>query len=124
EAAVKAGDAPVAVIIPQGFGEHPIAFDGGQQSAIQLLKDRSDMVAPQMIIGLLQKVAMTAMPEAMAAQGTQYMDQYAGGLTPEQRKRIEGSLEELRKQQSSGNDRAETRRSSETGMPVVIAPRD
>jgi len=124
EAAVKAGDAPVAVIIPQGFGEHPIAFGGGQRSTIQLLKDRSDMVAPQMIIGLLQKVAMTAMPEAMAAQGTQYMDQYAGGLTPEQRKRIEGSLEELRKQQSSGNDRAETRRSSETGMPVAIAARD
>ena len=124
EAAVKAGDAPVAVIIPQGFGEHPIAFGGGQRSTIQLLKDRSDMVAPQMIIGLLQKVAMTAMPEAMAAQGTQYMDQYAGGLTPEQRKKIEGSLEELRKQQSSGNDRAETRRSSETGMPVAIAARD
>jgi len=124
EAAVKAGDAPVAVIIPQGFGEHPIALGGGQRSTIQLLKDRSDMVAPQMIIGLLQKVAMTAMPEAMAAQGTQYMDQYAGGLTPEQRKRIEGSLEELRKQQSSGNDRAETRRSSETGMPVAIAARD
>ena len=26
EAAVKSGDAPVALIIPQGFGQHPIAF--------------------------------------------------------------------------------------------------
>src|SRR5256885_9086572 len=89
EAAVRAGAAPVAIIIPKGFGENPIAFGGGQQRAtIQLLKDRSDMVAPQVITGLLQKVAMTAMPDAMAAQGSKYMEMYAGVFTPEQRKRI------------------------------------
>src|SRR5262249_24840282 len=85
EAAVRAGASPVALIIPQGFGENPISFGGGQRPTIQLLKDSSDMVAPQMITGLLQKVAMTAMPEAMAQQGSKYMEKYAGGFTPEQR---------------------------------------
>ena len=47
------------------------------------------MVAPQMVAGLLQKVAMTSMPDVMAEQGSKYFEQYAGGITPEQRKRIE-----------------------------------
>ena len=43
EAAVKAGDAPVALIIPRGFGQHPIAFGGDEsQGSIQLLNDQSD----------------------------------------------------------------------------------
>jgi len=72
EAAVKAGDAPVALIIPHGFGENPISFGAPdrQRATIQLLKDSSDMVAPQVITGLLQKVAMTAMPDIMAQQGS------------------------------------------------------
>ena len=87
EAAVKAGGvAPVAVIIPHGFGENPIAFGPADSNrpTIQLLEDTSDMIAPQMIAGLLQKVAMTAMPDVMAEQGSKYFDQFAGGLTREQ----------------------------------------
>jgi len=83
EAAVKSGAAPVAIIVQHGFGENPISFRGGQnQAAIQLLKDPSDMVAWQMISGLLQKVAMTSMPDLMAEQGSKYVDQYVGGFTP------------------------------------------
>jgi ABC-2 type transport system permease protein len=97
EAAVKAGDAPVALIIPHGFGDHPISFGGDQSgSAIQLLNDSSDMIAPQMVAGLLQKAGMTSMPEVMAEQGMKYTDQFIGGLTPEQRKRTNGYLEQLR----------------------------
>ena len=103
EAAVKAGDAPVALIIPRGFGQNPISFGrdlGGP--AIQLLNDSSDLIAPQMVAGLLQKAAMTAMPEVMAEQGMKYSEQYIGGFTPEQRKRSDAGLEELRKIQSGG----------------------
>jgi len=125
EAAVKAGAAPVALIIPRGFGENPIAFGGGsQRSTIQLLKDSSDMVAPQIINGLLQKVAMTAMPDVMAAQGSKYMDEYAGGFTPEQRKRIEQGLEELRKRERSEDSNTQTRQSSNGGMPISVSARD
>ncbi len=103
EAAVKAGDAPVALIIPHGFGDNPISFGpdsdpakGG--AAIQLLNDSSDMIAPQMVAGLLQKAGMTSMPEVMAEKGMKYTDQYIGGFTPAQRKQMNENLEQLRQQ--------------------------
>jgi linearmycin/streptolysin S transport system permease protein len=125
EAAVKDGTAPVALIIPHGFGENPISFGapGENRPTIQLLKDSSDMVAPQVIAGLLQKVAMTAMPDVMAEQGSRYMDQYAGGLTPSQRKRIDGSLEELRQRENSDGGQAASG-DSNRGMPVAVTARD
>ncbi|MGA2569971.1 MAG: ABC transporter permease [Terracidiphilus sp.] len=102
EAAVKAGDAPVALIIPQGFGQHPIAFgreEGG--SAIELLNDQSDTIAPQVVAGLLQKVAMTSMPSTMAGEGLKYTDKYIGGFTPAQRVTAEANLEAWRKGMAS-----------------------
>jgi len=104
EVAVKEGTAPVAVVIPHGFGDNPIAF--GPQDAnrptIQLLEDSSDMVAPQMITGFLQKVAMTSMPDLMAEQGSKDFEQFAGGLTPEQRDRLNQGIQYLRERQESG----------------------
>lgn len=104
ETAVREGVAPVAVIIPHGFGENPISFGaaGGNQPTIQLLEDNSDMIAPQVIAGLLQKVAMTAMPDVMAEQGSKYVDQFAGGLTSEQRQRIDEGVRYLRDRQNNG----------------------
>jgi len=104
EAAVKAGEVPVALIIPHGFGENAISFGpGGNRSPIRLLKDSSDMIAPQVVAGLLQKVAMTSMPDVMAEMGSKYMDQYAGGFTKEQRKRMDASLERLRQRPAAAN---------------------
>jgi ABC-2 type transport system permease protein len=103
EAAVKAGDAPVALIIPHDFGENPISFrDNQDRPTIQLLNDSSDMVAWQMVAGLLQKVAMTSMPAVMAEQGSKYADQFVGGFTPEQRKRMDAGLEQLRHRENAG----------------------
>jgi ABC-2 type transport system permease protein len=104
EAAVKEGIAPVAVVIPHGFGDNPISFGPADSNrpSIQLLEDSSDMVAPQMINGLLQKVAMTSMPDMMAEQGSKYFDKFAGGLTKDQRERIEEGIRNLRKLQESG----------------------
>ena len=48
EAAVKAGDAPVALIIPAGFGQHPIAFGpdaGGKHSGAAERPERRDRSA-------------------------------------------------------------------------------
>lgn len=101
EAAVKAGDISVALIVPHGFGEHPVAFGGGQGSEpIQLLYDGSDKIAPQMVGGLLQKVAMTAMPASMAEEGMKYSEQYIGGYTPEQQKKMKEGLEHLQERLS------------------------
>jgi ABC-2 type transport system permease protein len=109
EAAVQAGDAPVALIIPRGFGENPISFsDNKDRPTIQLLNDSSDMVAWQMVAGLLQKVAMTSMPVVMAEQGSKYADQFVGGFTPEQRKRMDAGLEQLRERENAGGGSGET----------------
>src|SRR5215469_253563 len=120
EAAVKAGGAPVAVIIPRGFGDNPISFGpaNANRPALQLLEDSSDVVAPQMITGLLQKVAMTSMPDLMAEEGSKYIDQFAGGLTKEQRDRIDGNIHDLRRLQDSG---ALTSGSGSGGIVAVTA---
>ena len=135
EAAVKSGVATVALIVPHGFGENPISFGGAHGPTIQLLRDSSDMVAPQVVAGMLQKVAMTSMPEAMAEQGSKYMDMYAGGFTPEQRKRIDASFEALRKREnveSNGQAAAaadpnhikSNEADSNQGMPITVTTRD
>ena len=97
ELAVKTGKVPVALIIPAGWGAHPIAFRSDQASGheIELLNDQSDPIAPQIVGGLLQKAAMTSMPSSMAGEGEKYMQQYLGGLTPEQQKRWDANLADL-----------------------------
>jgi ABC-2 type transport system permease protein len=97
EAAVRAGDFPVAVIVPKGFGETPFAFgpeEGGPE--LRILNDSSDPIAPQVVYGLIQKSAMLSMPDAMAAGGTEYLERASGGLTPEQRARLDQSMADLR----------------------------
>jgi ABC-2 type transport system permease protein len=99
EAAIKAGDASIALIIPQGWGANPISFrpDQGQSApTLELLNDASDMIAPQVMSGLLQKAAMTAMPLTMAEQGMKYSGQYIGGFTPQQRAQVDANLDKLR----------------------------
>ena len=126
EAAVRGGNAPVAIVIPNGFGLAPISFGGDRaRAAIQLLKDSSDMVASQMIAGLLQKVGMTAMPDIMAEQGTRMIDRYSGGLTPEQRRRMDEALSFLRHEQAS-NVTGNTQNSSDSfgGGIIAVKARD
>jgi ABC-2 type transport system permease protein len=104
EAAVKAGDAPVALLIPKGFGQNPIAFGPAQdQASLQLLNDSSDLIAPQIVAGLLQKAAMTSMPVTMAEEGMKYSERYLGGLTPEQRNKMQSYLADLREKQRRGS---------------------
>ncbi len=122
EAAVKAGRAPVALIIPHGFGDNPISFGPAAtgRPTITLLEDSSDMIAPQVIAGLLQKVAMTSMPDIMAEQGSRYFDQFAGGLTQEQRERVDSGLRSLREREESG---ATTAASSANGGIIAVTTR-
>jgi ABC-2 type transport system permease protein len=120
EAAVKAGDVSVALIIPKGFGQNPISFGPAQStSGIQLLNDSSDIIAPQMVTGLLQKAAMTSMPVAMAEQGMKYTDRYIGGLTPEQRKTMESNLDALRELQRNGGLNTATSSGNSSGDGVI-----
>jgi len=120
EAAVKAGDAPVALIVPSGFGRHPIAFGpDADESAVQLLNDQSDAIAPQIVMGLLQKAAITAMPAVMAEQGMKYADKYVGGFTPEQKKVVDEGLADLRKEVANGEIGGASNASDDNGVGII-----
>jgi len=93
EAAVKADAPPIALIVPRGFGEHPIAFGPAAHGpAVIMLKDSGDVIAPQVVAGLLQKVALTSMPASMMPQGMRRLERSAGGQKPEQRARVEAGV--------------------------------
>jgi ABC-2 type transport system permease protein len=107
ERAVRKGDVPVALVIPKGFGEHPMAFGpGAERPRLVLLADTSDPIAPQVLKGLIQKVAMTSMPAALARSGVAEVEEWSGGLTPEQRARLDAAIGEIDKEQLSAQARA------------------
>ena len=90
ERLVRNGEVPVAVVIPKGMGESfgQLGFSSSGP-AIQMLADPSDPIAPQMVQGLLQKVAMTAAPDLVMQGGMKQFERRAGALTPEQRKAVD-----------------------------------
>jgi ABC-2 type transport system permease protein len=121
EQAVRKGEVPVALIIPRGFGENAIAFDPGTKRAtLRILADTADPIAPQVLNGLLQKVAMTSMPAAMARSGMAEVDKWSGGLTPEQKARMEQALGAIEKEATSGEPSA----SKGPGGLVAVETRD
>jgi ABC-2 type transport system permease protein len=107
EAMVRQGDVPLALIVPKGFGATPLQFGPSTAPALKLLADSADPIAPQVVNGLLQKVAMTSMPDVVARAGIAEFDRWGGGLTPEQRARVEEGIGKLRKESGpSGEDRS------------------
>jgi len=107
EALVRSGDVPVAVVLPKGLGASAAAFGGGDNAPhIQLLADVSDRIAPQMVHGLLQKVAMTAAPDLMMQGGITQFEKYAGTLTPSQRAAVDAWLPQLKPGGSAASDAA------------------
>jgi ABC-2 type transport system permease protein len=94
---VRDGDVPVAIVLPRGLGVAAAAFGAPRQAPrIQLLADVSDPIAPQMVYGLLQKVAMTSAPDILMQGGISQFEHYAGTLTPQQRAAVNGWLPQLR----------------------------
>ncbi|MDR3763292.1 MAG: ABC transporter permease [Acidobacteriota bacterium] len=119
EAAVREGVAPVALVVPKGFGEHPINIgDTSEGQQLRLLKDSSDPVAPQMLNGLLQKVAMTSLTDLMAEQGMKYWDSEAGGFTAQQKERMEAGLRDLRDYRAR-QERGEAKTSAENDAGLI-----
>ncbi|MFZ0302462.1 MAG: ABC transporter permease [Terracidiphilus sp.] len=120
EAAVKAGDVPVALVIPSGFSQHPVGFGPDSKATpIQLLNDSSDMIAPQVVIGMLQKAAFTSMPAVMAEQGMKYSERYLGDFTPSQRTKMQSSLDDLKKIQSNLENSSSSSSSSDFSASII-----
>ncbi len=120
ERLVRAGDVPVAIVIPAGLGAafSTNGFAGGGPP-VQLLSDVSDRIAPQMVLGLLQKVAMTAAPDLLMKGGMKQFEKYAGAMTPQQKAAVDAWLRRLKAQgQSSATSRANT--SGAGAMPINV----
>ncbi len=99
EALVRSGQVPLALVVPKGFGATPIRFGPGSGGpTLHVLADTSDPIAPQVLNGLLQKVAMTSMPDVMAQTGIEQLDRWGGELTPEQKARLQRNVEALRQE--------------------------
>ena len=124
EQAVRAGTAPLALIIPKGFGQAPVSFAPAEgRPNLLLLADSSDPIAPQVATGLLQKVSLTALPDAMAQMGIDQMDRWGGQLTAEQRSRLEENVKALRRSTESLGAAAGQGSTSGSGV-VAVEVRD
>ena len=95
ERLVRNGDAPVAIVIPPGLGAAFARTGVGGGPSITLLADPSDPIAPSMVAGLLQKVAMTAAPDLLMQGGIRQFETHAGPLTPGQRAAVDQWLPTL-----------------------------
>ena len=94
---VKSGDVPVAIVLPRGIGASAAVFGSSANAThIQLLVDVSDRIAPPMVSGLLQKVAMTSAPDILMKSGIKQFERYAGALTPTQRAAVDEWVPRLR----------------------------
>lgn len=103
EQLVRNGDVPVTVVIPSGLGANFASSGfGGGGPPIQLLADVSDKIAPQMVLGLLQKVTMTAAPDLMMKGGLAQFEKHAGAMTAEQRTAVQSWLPTLKQQAEGG----------------------
>jgi ABC-2 type transport system permease protein len=97
EAYVRAGDAPVALVIPKGFGATKIRFDAANNGpAFRLMSDSADPIADQVVGGLLQKTMMTSMPEMMMDAGVSEVDRWSGGLTAQQKSALDQNMKSYR----------------------------
>jgi len=120
ERLVRGGDVPVAIVIPAGLGAafSTNGFAGGGPS-VQLLSDVSDRIAPQVVLGLLQKVAMTAAPDLLMKGGMSQFEKYAGAMTPQQKAAVDEWLPRLKAQgQSSGA--GATTSTGAGAMPITV----
>jgi len=119
ERLVREGDVPVAIVIPAGLGAafSENGFAGGGP-AVQLLSDVSDRIAPQVVLGLLQKVAMTAAPDLLMQGGMRQFEKHAGAMTPQQKAAVDEWLPRLKTQRQSNG--AGGTAASAGAMPITV----
>lgn len=98
---VRSGNAEIALVIPQGFGASFGDFLNSS-APIEILTDsQADPIAAPLTVGLVQKAAMTAMPDLMIERGLEYFEKFGGALTPAQRESMNFFLPRLREQMAA-----------------------
>lgn len=126
EAAIRAGKASVALIVPDGFGDRSFAFGPlAERPRLELLTDSSDPIAGRMTEGLLQKVVFTGLSDLFLEGGIDSLDEVAG-FTPEQRQALGGLMDRLRAREAApgGNSPSAQEAAPDFELPVRIEVRD
>jgi ABC-2 type transport system permease protein len=118
EAAVREGEASVALVVPRGFAEARFAFGPSDPAATRpklvLLVDSSDPIAGEMTAGLLQKSLFMGQSDLFLEGGIDALDRVSA-LTPEQRQTFARLVEQARDQ-----PRASTGDAGDLGLPVDL----
>lgn len=115
---VRDGDVAVALIVPKDWGQSfpDFAQEGPE---MELLADTSNPVAPQLVGGLLQKVAMGGSPDLMMEKGLKQMEGSGSGfeLTPKQKEQMSSMIQQLR----ASAEAAEQEAASQTNIAAGAA---
>jgi ABC-2 type transport system permease protein len=119
EKLVRDGDVPVAIVLPRGLGDAAAAVGRATDAPrVQLLADVSDRIAPQVVNGLLQKIAMTSAPDILMRGGISQFERYAGTLTPEQRSAVNAWLPRLKPGGSDAQSASATTANAAFGLAI------
>lgn len=115
---VRQGEYSTAVIIPAGWGNTFARF-GQKAESVEILYDAANPLARPTVAGLLQAAATSGMMDLLMERGFGWLDDEGGGLTVEQRQKIDALKPVVRKmndhqeQDSPKNDDAN---SSSSGL--------
>ncbi len=85
---VREGDAPVALVLPVGFGESFGDFSATGEP-VELIYDAADPIARHSVAGLLQAAAMAAAPDLLMKRGLDMLEVHGGALTADQQRAID-----------------------------------
>jgi ABC-2 type transport system permease protein len=86
---VRRGDAPVAIVVPEGFGKHLARFPA-ETLTVELFSDRTaDPVAHHVVGGLLQRALVLAAPDRLVHGVADWLEDESGALTPAQRRLVD-----------------------------------
>jgi len=115
---VHSGTVSAAIVVPKGLGENFMNFTADRPS-IEILADSSDPVAPQMLSGLLQGLAMTASPDSLMQGGIDQLKKWGGPLTPEQKQAIEQAMQFMKKPADNGDKEGNSNNAGLLSVQVV-----
>ena len=77
---VRRGDAPAAIVVPEGFGERLARFPA-ETLTVELFSDRAaDPVAHHVVGGLLQRAVVLAAPDRLVRGVTRWLEEEAGEI--------------------------------------------
>jgi len=117
---VRNNTVDAAVVFPAGL-EESLADFGGDRPAIRVIYDAANPLAQNMLSGVLQGAAFTAVPDVLVDRGLEQFRSFGGPFSVQQN----AAVEQLR-QMLAGNDEAGATSSAESGdaTPNDVTPSD